>query len=63
MTPNEKTMKKMFYIAILASMMAMSCQKAELIEDESQQSETSGRKTEGEPSDSTTVTPDFDING
>ena len=39
------------------------CQKATLMEAEKQESEIGGRNSEGASTDSTTVTPEFDING
>ena len=58
-------MKFIFYttFVILLSTAFWGCQKATLIEDENQESDISGRNTNEELSDSTTVTPEFDING
>ena len=50
-------------LCILLSTVFLGCQKATLIEDENQESDISGRNTNDESSDSTTVTPEFDING
>ena len=46
---------------MLLSTSVFGCQKATLIEDE--ESSKSGRNTNVESSDSTSVTPEFDING
>ena len=50
-------------LCILLSTVFLGCQKAALIEDENQESDISGRNTNEESSDSTTVKPEFDING
>ena len=50
-------------LCILLSTSLWGCQKATLIEDENQESDISGRNTNEELSDSTTVMPEFDING
>ena len=50
-------------LCILLSTAFWGCQKATLIEVENQESDISGRNTNEELSDSTTVTPEFDING
>lgn len=50
-------------LCILLSTVFLGCQKVTLIEDENQESDISGRNTNEESSDSTTVKPEFDING
>ena len=49
--------------AIFLSSSIFGCQKATLMEAEKQESEIGGRNSEGTSTDSTTVTPEFDING
>lgn len=50
-------------LCILLSTAFWGCQKTTLIKDENQESDISGRNTNEESSDSTTVTPNFTTNG
>ena len=50
-------------LCILLSTAFLGCQKASLVEKEQQESNISGRNTNEEASDSTIVTPRFDIIG
>lgn len=52
-------MRKLIYI--LSIVLLPSCQKAHLVEDWPK--EPDGRNSTTEQSDTTTVTPDFDVNG
>lgn len=55
-------MKKLIYILPIV-LLSASCQKANLVEESPDKSEETSGRNSTEQSDSTTVTPDLDIDG